>query len=701
MKTQLQILLLLILWLTNNNLFGQKHALYNIESRIITGQKNALFEIAVYFDSPEKITEYLGYHIMETTESQVAKRIVEENCIFTKNEILISNNTTAKEFITFLKYNENKILFSRYADAFILTPLELRTAKVEFREMSQYRKTELKKNFTELLKKDWVRKTQIKSLIAEKDPKVLLFIASELYKIRYRFNIHHFNENEYIELLQSLTNIEIGVENAKNEQTWHIDKEFEPNASLNLLIYFSSNYSKFIWDDKDFIFKNPEISTISVGKEETLFQILNNENDSIALDAFSQLTTCDLNKVVQLSKEYEQADIETNNALPTFPFRFLKQLVKFTDYCKKDKIDFIGSKQLSLDIKRLDSDLIFKDRRMLEDSLINKLTLKEITAFEYWALIQEHSWGLTYSAGRILDIFYSKNWNQLLTNEMELKLYLKKSKLFDDIGIIGICNNYLRKFTNLQSMGIEKLNQIPSDDSDINEQIIKAKSFCTTIIKRPDDKRKINDANQDYNIDDIETKIREIVKLEDAKKKEDSLTELLSQINYNQLGIAIRVIENIEFTEYKWKKYSFLERDWGFFLYKDFDTITARNEFLKLYDKFSEYELYTFFLNQAGISYKNKDKSLDYDKIYDILKYNVVTAFTGGGGGKKDNEVYSIIKILELTQNTTLGYPKKLCNSNGIYGCDSQDRAKEWIQYLIDNKLLKEQNNEPVSFHHE
>jgi hypothetical protein len=42
-----------------------------------------------------------------------------------------------------------------------------------------------------------------------------------------------------------------------------------------------------------------------------------------------------------------------------------------------------------------------------------------------------------------------------------------------------------------------------------------------------------------------------------------------------------------------------------------------------------------------------------------------------------------------LTNKTTLGYPKKICNSNGIYGCDSQDRANYWMQFLVDNKLLK------------
>jgi len=62
--------------------------------------------------------------------------------------------------------------------------------------------------------------------------------------------------------------------------------------------------------------------------------------------------------------------------------------------------------------------------------------------------------------------------------------------------------------------------------------------------------------------------------------------------------------------------------------------------------------------------------------------------------------VYAVIKLLELTHKTTLGYPKKLCNSAGIYGCDVLDRANEWRQYLEDKGLLKEKHDEPVSFNY-
>ena len=72
-----------------------------------------------------------------------------------------------------------------------------------------------------------------------------------------------------------------------------------------------------------------------------------------------------------------------------------------------------------------------------------------------------------------------------------------------------------------------------------------------------------------------------------------------------------------------------------------------------------------------------------------------------GGGSTKDNGVYAVIKILEITFNETLGFPNKLCSSNGMYACNSRSRAKEWMNYLEINNHLKNEHNQPVSFAYE
>lgn len=688
-------------FLTTQNLFGQKNnQIYTIEKKLMLGDKRALVEMAPYFDSKKEFTEFLGYHIIRTTESEVAKRIVNENCIFTETEIVVSEKTTAKEFLTFLIENLNQISFSNYAQAFLLSPLEKRNVKFEIREISKNKRDELKQKSDTLLNLNWVKSNHINLLIKEKNPKALLLISSELYKVRYRFDNSFYGQTEFIDLIRLLTGTEIATENEKNQLTWFIEDEFYPSAYLNLLIYFSNNYCKYKWNDEKSIFENQTFSVNQLTKEELLFEQLTNKNDSIAKDAFKQLTKCKIEKIIKIADEYERSDIDTNYALPSFPYRFLRQLVLLTDYCNQNSINYEASEELNSNIKLLKSKLSFLERRKLENKLIESLTLDQITSFEYQCLLNEKSMELNYSAGRILDVFYSKNWNKLLNKDSHLKLYVKKSSLFERLGIIGICNNYTKKFENSDWLIIDKLNSLDKSDLDIEKEIENIIKVCSVKTKKPNILKKEFDGNKDFSVTNLDEQISKIKK-GSIEKYEDEVTEILSKINYNQIGKALELIEDVKFNS-EWKdKYSFIERDFGFYWIQNFEDENERTDFLKAYNRYSEYDLYSYYLSQSEIDYLNKDNSLNYDKIFELLKFDVVVAFVGGGGGKRDNEVYALIKLLEIKHNTTLGYPKKVCNSNGIYGCYSDNRASEWMQFLIDNNLLKLKHNEPISFNQE
>ncbi len=691
------------------NLFGQQENhliqkqedyIYQIEKKLILGDKNALLEIAPYLDNKTKITIYLGYHIINSNLAEVAKGILDENCVFLDNEILFSKDITTKEFQKFLDQNFDQIYFSSYAQAFLLTPLEKRTIEFDVREVSEAKKNELINNSQKILDLEWVKSNQIDILIKNKDPKALLLTASELYKIRYRFNKSIYNQSEYVDLIRLLTGMDIATENEKKELTWFIEKDFYPNASLNLLIYFSNNYKNFKWNNKRKLFENKKISLNRLNKEELLFELLTSKNDSIAKDAFKQLTNCRVENVSRIAKQYEKSDIKVNYCLPTFPYRFLSQLVLLSDYCKNNNINLESSNELKMNIRLLESKLSFAERRKLEDEVIKSLTLDQITSFEYQCLLNEKSWELTYSSGRILDIFYSRNWNDLLSNEKYLKLYLKKSSLFKKLGIVGVCNDYLVKFKNPDDYTIGQLNLIDKKDLAVNQQIEYVKENSNIQYQKKIIEKKEFDSNRDFIVSNLETEFLNI-KSDTIEKYENEVMNLLSKINYNQIGKALELIENVKFkTEWKYK-YSFLQDDFGFFWVKNFDDVNNRLEFIKMYSKLTEYDFYSYYLNQSGIDYLNKDNSLNYDKIYELLKYDIVAAFVGGGGGKRDNEVYSLIKLLEINYKTTLGYPKKLCNSTGSYACYSEDRASDWMQFMKDKNLLKFKHNEPVSFNYE
>ena len=664
------------------------------------GDLNALTEIAEYFDSKTELTEYLGYHIINTNESNVSKRIVRENTIFLDSEIIIDTTTTSAYFKRFLRENEKNITFSDLANTFLITPFDKRKTDFEIIDLTDFKWSSLNTSRNELLNLDWVKENKIDSLVTSRNPLCLLQTASVLLKSRYRFNEYSDNEEDIINLIKLLTKSQIAVPNERGELSYHLEKEFYDESKINLLVFFANNYKNYQWDESINAFRNINLKRKTVDYERQLFEMLSSQNDTIAQNAFISLTKLDPARVSELSDQYRKADISENYILPTFSFRFLKQLVQLTNYSKENNIDFEGSNKLKNQIELLKTNITFTERRKLEDKLINTFTLDNITAFEYWSLIYEKSWSLTYSAGRILDKFYSKNWNKLTNNPKNLETYLLKSKLFDDLGIIGFCNNYLVKFRGSSQETKTSIHSLNSRNTKVQGQIEKTLAIAEKSIKFITEEKKTWYGNTEKDIKNFDSAFFEIIqKKQDSTELENDISFLLSQIKYKQVGEALEVIENVPIRPYE--KYSFMPRDFGFSYIGDFEKIEIRKEFLSNYQKFNELELYKYYVKNAGIDFMNSNNKLDFDKIYDILKYDLNTALAGGGGSTKDNGVYSIIKILELTFNTTLGYPNKLCCSDNMYACNSRGRAMEWMNHLEINNHLKKEHAEPVSFAYE
>ncbi|WP_096356419.1 hypothetical protein [Mucilaginibacter gotjawali] len=325
-----------------------------------------------------------------------------------------------------------------------------------------------------MLNLPWVKKNNIDQLISSKNSYALFKIAAELFKDRNRFDNYQSDAKNYIDLLDLLTGTETGVDNEYQKITFHIDKDYDPVSKLNLLIYFAKNYPFYKWNEKAGRFYASNIKVEPIEKERVCFQLLSSKVDSVALNAFLKLTTGDVERVQKLADEFDKADMDHNWVLPIFPFRFLKQMVTLTAYCKNNNIDFEGGPEVLDNCNRLNSKVSFPQRYQLENKLINTLSLNNITAYEYWFLVYEQSDDLSYSAGRILDAFYSKNWSKIVNDKKQLDLYLKKSILFERLGIIGICNNYLNKFINADSATLNMLKLNVSSDQDINFQVTKA-----------------------------------------------------------------------------------------------------------------------------------------------------------------------------------------------------------------------------------
>jgi hypothetical protein len=670
--------------------------LYQFEPRLQHGDQQALVELAPYFDSHKIVLDFLGHHVLQVQEHSIARRLVKENSLFTDSEINL-DSASSRQFLAFLTAHRSQLVFSPLATAFLLTPLDQRTATAQFRALTTTRKQEVEAHARDLLSQKWVKVSKVDSLVARQDPAALLVIAAELFKVRARFTQGSSHKEPYTDLLQLLTGTEIGVEDEKREISWHPEKDFYPSSQLNLLIYFATHYQQYSWNKQTQAFVNPVHAVARVGKEKDLFELLSSQTDSTALRAFTQLTNCNPATVSALANEQDKADISTNYALPTFPYRFLKQLTLLTEYCRANALDYTGSVALRQAIETLKVDLSFAQRYQLENKLINSLTLPESTALEYWTLVNENSFQFVHSSGRILDVFYSHHWPQLLASKPQLDCYLKKAALLERLGINGSCNNYLFKFTGAAPATVVLLKKYQTTDPDIQQQIARILAGSGTR-PRPAAGPFESVANKDYVLVKLEDQLRALAPHNQASaSQQDSLVSLLSKISYPQIGVALRFLEPVPFAEAR-KKYSFMYSDWGFFSLGDFQQKAERAKFLHLYARLSEYELYRYYLDQAGIDYQTANHQLDYDKLYERLKFDDCQALVGGGGATDQKEVYALIKLLELHFHTTLGFPHKFCNSANMYRRSLTEQTTIWLAYLAHHQLLKRPHNEPVSF---
>ena len=673
-----------------------KQTLYKLEDRIISGDFDALREISKYIDDTTFVQEFLGYHNYPNTARGVTMRIIEENCLFTEGELRIDSTLTTIRFLDVL--NNRKVKFDEITGMFLITDLNHRKTEYILKELSEHDRKRIDTTLIKAPYPEWYYENQIDGFLLTNNPEVLMQIASAWYKKRSRFNRYYFADEEFLDLMRKLTNIDVGVPDEDNKVTFLYQDDYYAEARLNYLIYWTNHYKDYKWNIDRKYFENPKEDVVKKSKEEILFSLLNSEDDSVAIDAFTQLGELDPIRVASLADDYQKGLGKHNFSLPTFPFRFLKQMTLLTEFCRKNGIKYKSDNWLLDSLIGLRKELSFYERHRLENNIISELTVDEITKVEYFGLVHGGEWHLTYSMGRILDKFYTSRWKELNADKRKLEFYLKKSALFDRLGIIGICNKYLRKFENCSSQIIDNIKEIAqtTSDLDIKQQANEALSkYSFPIETKLKGFEPWAGSNNKYGANDLKHRYEEIKKSSKKKDdKENAIQKLIGEISYSQLGEAINLLLPDTALDL-YARFHFIESDFGFAI-PTYDSLELR-KFMKIYSSRSEYKVYEYYLKQTGMScFMNLD-SLYYPGIYENLKYNVVDAFVGGGGGRKDDGVYLIIKLLELKFKTTLGFPKKLCSWQGINECDCEDRARAWMNFLEEKELVVPNKTEPPS----
>jgi hypothetical protein len=190
-------------------------------------------------------------------------------------------------------------------------------------------------------------------------------------------------------------------------------------------------------------------------------------------------------------------------------------------------------------------------------------------------------------------------------------------------------------------------------------------------------------------------KLNATLTLEVSEESRATIQEvILSRIKYSDIGTVAAFFEQLS-RKPGYTPTAFLYKDFGIpFFNPEKEDITL---LIENHKKLKQIDFYKFYLNRFGVDFMKDGENLDFVKMYSILKYEIVSPFTGGGT-QRDYFTYGIIKILELHFNNRLGFHEKLNENQSFYTYSAAKRATKWMQFLESKKLVSPDPSVPSSF---
>ncbi len=171
----------------------------------------------------------------------------------------------------------------------------------------------------------------------------------------------------------------------------------------------------------------------------------------------------------------------------------------------------------------------------------------------------------------------------------------------------------------------------------------------------------------------------------------DYLNATLSRMEFPQIMVAFPILKDLQIANKN--LFLFLNRDFGLPIFEVPTEEVAQN-LLKQLNHSSEFEFYEQTLTAFGLAITKKSGALDFNKIYEILTYDLVVPFLGDGGKYRDYYTYGLVKLLELHFKTTLGFHPKLNENQTFYTFNSYNRVVAWRTYLVEKGLVENVDNQ-------
>ena len=161
---------------------------------------------------------------------------------------------------------------------------------------------------------------------------------------------------------------------------------------------------------------------------------------------------------------------------------------------------------------------------------------------------------------------------------------------------------------------------------------------------------------------------------------------VLARVTYEQLAEVAQVYPRLQGTDGR-RPYNFLNRDFGLPIFDLVSNATV-DTFVARHAALPPRALYLAYLEDFGLDLTEPSGELDYARIHEILNYDIVLPFIGGGGNRRDWYAYGVIRLLELEHDTRLGFHEKLNENQLFYSFTASKRAEAWSKFLLERGLV-------------
>lgn len=311
----------------------------------------------------------------------------------------------------------------------------------------------------------WIQFNALKDIQKTQHPRALFYIAAQIFHYRDSDKSLYSNE-QYLALLQRITHIKVAIKNQFGDWVIQADWKKDKVALVHFLLYWASQYEDYEWDEvrMNFVNKNEAVAQTEI--YERLFRRLNSTNDSVAWASYQQLAQGDPIEVVNLAKKYKDLLRSYNKTLAPIKYQYLEQLVRLTDFCRRNDFVYLPQGRLLEQLESLKNPILEQERFEIENQIIQELKVSETAILEYWGCLYANNRDFSFSIGRILTWVYTEQWNRIIGDDDLLRFYLKKAHLLSQIGVIGVCNSYLKQFENLDTNLKVRLENLIKSESD-------------------------------------------------------------------------------------------------------------------------------------------------------------------------------------------------------------------------------------------